>query len=143
MARDITMIFSVLVSILSLIFGIYKNVEAGNAKAFALRQAYQIMGVVQQSNIGTSAKMQIVDIALGKLATPPPVLDLSSSNADAPAPVGACSEATKKMCLDVAGRIAGLNATCAQSKTPTDACVQADALKEEIETLECVTCFND
>jgi hypothetical protein len=143
MVRDITMIFSVLVSILSLIFGIYKNVEAGNAKAFALKQAYQILGVVQQSGIGVSAKMQIVDAALERLAPPPPVIDLSSSNADAPAPAGACSDATKKACLTAAGRIASLNAVCAQSKIPTDACTRADALKEEIELLQCITCFNE
>lgn len=141
MLRDLTMIFSVLVSIVSLGFGVYKNVEAGNARGFAYEQAYRIMGLVNEANIGPTAKANILDSALGSLGTPPPVVDLSRSSADAPVPEAACAETLKSTCVEMAGRIAGLNATCVMSKGSADACGQADTLKSEIDGLACVTCF--
>lgn len=141
MLRDLTMIFSVMVSILSLGFGVYKNIEAGNARGFAYEQAYRIMGVVNNSNIGPTAKANILGVALGSLSTPPPVIDLSRSSADAPVPEAACTETQKTSCIQMATRMASLNATCVTSKGSADACQQADVLRADIDAQSCITCF--
>src|SRR4030042_1407748 len=82
MIRDITMIISVLVSVVSVGFGLYKNIEAGNARGYAYEQAYRVLNVVQQANISTAAKAAITNDALETFGTPPPVIELSRSRAD-------------------------------------------------------------
>ena len=141
MLRDLTMIFSVLVSVLSLGFGVYKNIEAGNAKGFAYEQAYRVMGAVQQSTISAGAKADILDAALGSLATPPPVIDLSRSSADTTAQQQVCTQVQKDACVTQAGELAGLNATCTRNKNTGDACSQADQLKSDIASQQCLKCF--
>ena len=143
MLRDLTMIFSVLVSIASLGFGVYKNIEAGNARGFAYAQAYRIMGVVDEANVGPVAKASILNAALGSLGTPPPVLDLSRSSADTPVPAGACTESQKTTCVRMAGQIADLNAACLKGGGTGNACLQADTLKKDVGTLDCITCFTN
>lgn len=140
MLRDLTMIFSVVVSLVSLGFGVYKNIEAGNARGFAYEQAYRVMSAVKTANIGLNAKASIIDAALGSLATPPPVIDLSRSSADAPVPEGTCSETVKTACVRLAGSLAQSNALCAKNAT-SDACAQVDALKNQIDSQSCMTCF--
>ncbi len=135
------MIFSVLVSIGSLGFGVYKNIEAGNARGFAYEQAYRILGVVREANIGPAAKASIVDAALGSLGTPPPVIDLSRSSADAPVEPEACSPALMSSCVRMAGELAGLNASCVREGPLSEVCLRADALKSDIDSQSCVTCF--
>jgi hypothetical protein len=141
MLRDLTMIFSVLVSVASLLFGVYKNIEAGNARGFAYEQAYRIMGVVREANIAPAAKANILDTALGMLSAPPPVIDLSRSSADAPADPQACLESLRVSCIQKAGDLAALNAVCMRSTTNTDACAQASVLKADIDAALCITCF--
>lgn len=141
MLRDLTMIFSVLVSIASLGFGVYKNIEAGNARGFAYEQAYRIMGIVDDASVGPAAKASILNAALGSLGTPVPVIDLSRSSADAPPEPGTCSAALKSTCVRMAGELAGLNAACTKIPADMDACAQADALKADIDSRSCITCF--
>src|SRR4030042_806689 len=43
MIRDITMIISVLVSVVSVGFRRYKNIEPGNARGYAYEQAYRVL----------------------------------------------------------------------------------------------------
>ena len=141
MLRDLTMIFSVLISVASLSFGVYKNIEAGNAKGFVYEQAYRVIGAVNKASIGPAAKASIVDAALGTFGTPPPVIDQSRSSADAPAPTPVCSEILINNCVNLAGQLAGLNASCLREKGAGDACVQATQMKLNIDSLGCLTCF--
>jgi hypothetical protein len=139
MLRDLTMIFSVLVSIASLGFGVYKNVEAGNAKGFAYEQAYRILGVVRDSTIPSSQKAAIVDAALGVISTPPPVIDLSRSSADV-SEVPACTPERAAQCVELSASLADANAAC--SKPPVDTiCAAAEVLKNEIKQSDCIFCF--
>lgn len=139
MLRDLTMIFSVLVSILSLGFGVYKNVEAGNAKGFAYEQAYRILAVVRDSNISSSQKATIVDAALGVISTPPPVIDLSRSSAD-PGDAGGCTAERMAQCVELSASLGEVNAACA--KPPADAvCAAATRLKDKVRQSDCFTCF--
>jgi hypothetical protein len=130
MLRDLTMIISVLVSVASLGFGVYKNIEANNAQGFAYTQAYRVMNVVKTANIGSVAKASILNAALGMLATPPPVIDLSQSNA-ATVEAPACSEALKATCIDLAQQLAAANTTH----------TQATQLKKTINDQNCFICF--
>lgn len=134
------MIFSVLLSVVSLAFGVYKNVEAGNAKGFAYEQAYRIMGVVQKSDISSGAKASILNAALGSLTTPPPVLDLSRSSASVPT-TQVCSEQQVAQCGTLAANLAAANTTCSQSKGTASACALIGGLKTEIANQQCVICF--
>lgn len=135
------MIFSVAVSIVSLIFGVYKNIEAGNARGFAYEQAYRVMSVVQDANIGPATKASILEASLAVLGTPPPVVDLSRSSADAPADPDACPAALAASCIELAGDLARLNALCVRTGPGTDACLAADVRKEDIDAESCITCF--
>ena len=141
MVRDLTMIFSVFISIASLGFGVYKNIEASNAKGFVYEQAYRVMGAVNSSQIGPAAKANILGAALATLGTPPPVIDLSRSSADEPAPAPVCLDALVNNCLNLAGQMATLNTSCLKSKSVGDACTQATIVKAQIDTLGCFKCF--
>lgn len=141
MLRDLTMIFSVLISVASLGFGVFKNIEAGNAKGFVYEQAYRVIGAVNNANIGPAAKASIVDAALGTFGTPPPVIDLSRSSADTPAQGPVCSETLVSSCVNLAGQLAVLNVSCARSKGAGDACAQATQMKLDIDGLGCLNCF--
>lgn len=141
MMRDLTMIFSVLVSVFSLGFGVYKNIEAGNARGFAYEQAYRILGAVQDSDIGPGTKAAIVDAAFASFATPPPVVDLSRSSADAPVLAEACTETVKTRCVALAQSLAQANALCAREQEPGDACMNASQFRMIIDSTACVQCF--
>lgn len=130
MIRDLTMIIAVLVSVASLGFGVYKNIEANNAKGFAFEQAYRVMNVVKTANIGGVAKASILNAALGTLTTPPPVIDLSQSNA-ATVEAQACSDALKNTCIDLAQQLATANTTRASTTE----------LKKTIDAQNCFICF--
>jgi len=140
MLRDLTMIFSVLVSIASLGFGVYKNVEAGNAKGFAYEQAYRVMGVVRDSNISSGQKATILNAALGVISTPPPVIDLSRSSADV-GQAPACSPVRVIQCGELSVSLAEQNTACAKAPTGP-ACAAATTLKDEIRQTDCITCFS-
>lgn len=141
MLRDLTMIFSVFVSIASLGFGVYKNIEAGNAKGYVYEQAYRVMGAVNNASIGPAAKASILNAAMATFGTPPPVVDLSRSSADEPAPGPLCLESLANRCITLARELAVLNASCVRSKSVGDACTQATQMKRDIEALECPKCF--
>lgn len=141
MIRDLTMIFAVLVSAVSVIFGVYKNIEAGNAKAFAYEQAYRIMGVVRDAQISAPAKADILDAALNALATPEPVIDLSRSSAGTLEPE-ICTDAQKAVCAEVAGTLADDNTLCTQSKGTDPACSRIADDKSQIDAQGCVACFS-
>lgn len=139
MLRDLTMIFSVLLSVLSLSFGVYKNIEAGNARGFAYEQAYRVMGAVQDANISASAKATIIDEALTTLATPPPVVDLSRSSADAGPTQGACADDVKAFCAAQAELLGEANAVCVRAKDVV--CAPAAAIRADIVAHGCFRCF--
>lgn len=141
MLRDLTMIFSVLVSVVSLGFGVYKNIEAGNARGFAYEQAYRVMGAVNDANIAPVAKANILNAALASLSTPPPVIDLSRSSADVTTQEQACTDTQKSVCVGLAGQLAALNATCTKSKGVAIECSKADDVKAGIDAQDCVKCF--
>ncbi|MCC6934107.1 MAG: hypothetical protein IT406_00200 [Candidatus Yanofskybacteria bacterium] len=141
MLRDLTMIFSVLVSVFSLGFGVYKNIEAGNARGFAYEQAYRILGAVEGANIGPAAKASIVDAAFASFATPPPVIDLSRSSADTTVSAEACTEAARSQCIALARSLAGANAQCVRERDAGVSCEHAVALQTAIEQTACVQCF--
>ena len=137
MARDLAMIFSVVVAVVSVGFGLYKNIEAGNARGFAYEQSYKVMDAVQQANISTSAKAGILDIALDSLATPPPVIDLSRSSADQPEQ--ACPGDVRATCEHLGAQLGRVNAACEEAKDA--ACEAADPFKREIITQGCIACY--
>jgi hypothetical protein len=134
------MIFAVLISMVSVGFGVYKNIQASNAEAFAYEQAYTIMGIVQDSNIPSGTKATILDAALGALTTPPPVLDLSRSSADAGTP-GVCTEEKKSSCATLASELADANAACTRSKGASEDCAVAAQLKSDIVDQGCFVCY--
>lgn len=138
MIRDITMIISVLVSVVSVGFGLYKNIEAGNARGYVYDQSYRILNVVQQANISASAKAGIMDAALQEFGTPPPVIDLSRSSADVGDP-SACTEEVRTSCAQLADRLAKANAQCRREKTVI--CAAADDVSASIIQQKCFTCF--
>ena len=141
MLRDLTMIFAVLISLVSVGFGVYKNIEAGNAKGFAYEQAYRILGAVQKADISEGAKANIVDAALGGFAAPAPVIDLSRSNADVGAQQQACTETEKSACTAAAAQLADANSVCIKSNGAADACALAAQLKNNIVVQNCFICF--
>ncbi len=135
------MIFSVLVAILSLCFGVYKNVEAGNAREFAYEQAYRMMGVVGAAPLTSSAKATLLDAATASLGAPAPVLDFSSSSAGAPTSSGSCTVAQRSACIQTAREVARINMTCAQRTTSPEACAQLRAVVPGDAIKSCVVCF--
>jgi hypothetical protein len=138
MVRDITMIISVLVSVVSVGFGLYKNIEAGNARGYAYEQAYRVLGVVQEANISAAAKTSITTAALGTFGTPPPVIDLSRSRADVGEP-GPCTTEVQATCARLAGELAAANASCRREQAAT--CPAADGIKASILAQRCYRCF--
>lgn len=139
--RDLTMIFSVLISVASLGVGLYKNIEAGNAKGFAYEQAYQVLSVVQQANIPDDIKATILQQALSVIGTPPAVFDLSRSSADVGDARQVCSDVLRASCATLAARLGEANTACTQAKGAGLSCQEAAALKENITASACVTCF--
>ncbi len=139
MIRDLTLIFSVIVSIVSVTFGVYKNIEAGNAKGFAYEQTYRALNVVQQANISSAAKSSIIGTVLAGLRTPPPVVDLSRSSAAVPTPT-ACELQKQTACGSLADTLANANAACVKTNTPAD-CKAAEQAKRDILTQSCIPCF--
>ncbi len=117
MTRDITLMFSVLLSVVSLVFGVYKNVEARNAKSFAYQQAYEVLAIVAQSNMNPYLKAQITDAALASIGTPPPVIDVGRSSADT----------------------ATVPAVCPQKEV--GACIHAASIQDVSRMRECISCF--
>lgn len=140
MLRDITMIFSVLISIFSVGFGLYKNIEAGNARGFAYEQAYRVMGAVEGANIPAGTKANILDAALASFATPPPPLDLERSSADQGSDT--CLPIDRDACSGLAKDLAKANVACMQSSGASDECVRADGLKRDIIMRSCIACFS-
>jgi|GEM_PF-5705928 len=140
MVRDFTMIFSVMVSIISLGFAVYKNIEAGNARGFAYEQTYRLMAIVNQSAISTSAKNDIFHSGFSSLGTPEPVINFSDSSASAPADE-TCSEYVKAQCISAARQIADFNAICEKGNGAVDACAQANALQTSSLVQSCIPCF--
>lgn len=141
MMRDLTMIFSVLISVASLGVGLYKNIEAGNAKGFAYEQAYRVLGVVQQAPITEAAKASILQQALSVIQTPPPVIDLSRSSADVGDYQQVCSDTLRASCAELAKRLGETNTACSKAKGIGLACSEASALKDNITLSACVSCF--
>lgn len=139
MIRDITMTFAVLVSIVSLGFGVYKNIEAGNAKSFAYDQAYKVMNVIQGAPINDTTKANMLDAALSVIATPPPVIDLSRSSAGIITP-STCDQSTLNQCNQLASDLASSNKACELAKGTGDACQTNTTLKKKIRT-QCILCY--
>ncbi len=140
MMRDLTLIFSVFLAVVSLGFGVYKNIQATNAKGFAYEQAYRIMAVVQHADISASSKASIVNAALQALSTPPPVIDLSRSSADVPKS-HACTEQKTAQCGALAADLADANAACVRAKNTGPDCVRARADRNQIVASACVACY--
>jgi hypothetical protein len=132
------MIFSVLLSLVSVGFGVYKNIEAGNAKGFAYEQTYRVLNIVQQANISAFSRAKITDEALQALGTPPPVIDLSRSSADTPTD-DVCTDSARATCTTLAADLAQANRSCATSNAA--ACTRADAIQRQIITEACIACF--
>lgn len=138
MARDLAMIFSVLISVVSIGFGVYKNIEANNARGFAYEQAYRMLNAVQQANIGSALKASITSHALDALQPPPGPLDLSRSSADEPK-LSACPQERQIACRLLASDLADANAQCSQKVVA--ACNEATTLKNRILSESCIPCY--
>lgn len=141
MMRDLTMIAAVLISVVSVSFGVYKNFEASNNHAFIYQQAYQIINKIQTANIPPATKNQLTASALGVLGTPVPVLDFSQSSA-APIDERACSVAQENSCGSLASQLASANAACSKSKGVAADCVLAGELKSSIVAQGCFVCYS-
>lgn len=142
MLRDIVMIISVMVSVVSVGFGFYKNIEAGNNRAHIYETAYGIIGSIQDSNIPAQTKAQLTDDALRNLTAPPPVIDLSRSSADVGDDEGACTFEQERECTALADNLAIENQACARSKEPTGpVCAQAARTRTMITSQGCFSCF--
>ena len=139
MLRDVTLISAVLLAIVSVAFGLYKNIEAGNAKGFAYQQTYRALNAVQQANISSAEKSSITGTVLGGLSTPPPVVDLSRSSAAVPT-VGACTAAQQDTCAVLAATLGAANATCSKTNLPAD-CTKAQQIRKDILSASCISCF--
>lgn len=137
------MVISVMVSVVSVGFGFYQNIAAGNSTAFIYEQAYRIIGQIQEANIPASAKAQLTDDALKGLGAPPPVIDLSQSSADI-GDGGPCDAATEALCTGLGERLGVENASCEKGKEPTGpVCGQAARTRAEISGGGCFTCFSE
>jgi hypothetical protein len=140
MLRDLTMIFSVLLSTVSVIFGLYKHIEAGNAKGFAYEQAYRIVDTIQQANIGSSAKANLSSAALRQIGQPPPVIDLSRSSADEPSVPSTCTDVQQSACRELAQQLGAVNDAC--RKAADTVCVAAVPLTNAVTEQGCTSCFD-
>lgn len=141
MLRDITLIISVLVSFISVGFGIYESVQSKNTRAFAYEQVYRILNVVQNTNIASFQRATITDTVLSGLTEPAPVIDLSRSSADVEDDVQPCTEEQKRACTDLASDLASANRAC--SKKDQTACTSAEALHRQIISQDCISCFTE
>ena len=138
MLRDLTLIFSVLLSIISVAFGAYKNIEAGNAQGFAYDQAYRIIAQIQDSSISQSAKTQLTAHAIASIGTPPSVLDFFRSNAAIVQPT-ACSASQQAQCTETARLLGAANTACAKQGAGSAECQNAVTLSAGVR--DCVSCF--
>lgn len=142
MLRDVVMIISVMISVVSVGFGFYKNIEAGNNRAFIYETAYEIIGSIERANIPPQTKAQLTDDALRNLGTPPPVIDLSRSSAEVGDDTGVCTVAQKSECTRLADALGRENAVCAKSNQPTGPiCAQASRTRALIVSEGCFSCF--
>lgn len=141
MLRDVVMVISVMVSVVSVGFGFYQNIAAGNNRAFIYEQAYRIIGQIQEANIPVQTKAQLTDDALKGLGVPPPVIDLSQSSADI-GDGGPCDGATEALCTSLGNQLGVENAACEKGKEPTGpVCGQAARTRGRIAQEGCFTCF--
>jgi len=138
MLRDLTLIFSVLLSIVSVAFGAYKNIEAGNAQGFAYEQAYRIIGQIGQANISQAAKTQLTAHAIASIGAPPGVLDFFRSNAAVVQPT-ACTASQQAQCTETARLLGAANAACAKLGAGSPECQSAVTLGADVR--DCVSCF--
>ena len=134
------MVVAVLISVVSVSFGVYKNFEAKNNHAFIYEQAYKIINKIQNANISSMAKSQLTGAALGVLGTPVPVLDFSQSSASTPISQ-ACTEAKIMQCNGLAAQLAHANASCAKSKGIANDCGLAGEIKSTISARGCFSCY--
>ena len=141
MIRDLTMIFAVIISIVSVSFGFYQTIQVRNSHAFIYEQAYRIIGVIQNTNLSVGTKAQLSDAALSVLGTPAPVIDLSRSSADTGTTAQVCTTAQRTVCADAASRLATANNICAKARGDSPACDEASALKSNIYSLGCFICY--
>lgn len=142
MLRDVVMIISVMVSVVSVGFGFYKNIEAENNRAFIYEQAYEIIGSIQEANIAPQTKAQLTDDALRGLGAPPPVIDLSRSRADVGDGERVCTPAQEQRCTRLADDLGRENGVCVRSREPTGPlCAQAARTKALIVSEQCFVCF--
>lgn len=142
MLRDVAMIVSVMVSVVSLGFGFYKNIEASNARGFAFEQAYRVMGLVQEADIPDTAKASILSSALDTFGTPEPVIDLSRSSADVGDADAVCTPTQQFTCASLGEQLGRENAACEQSREPTGpVCAQAARTRSAIASEQCWLCF--
>lgn len=142
MLRDVVMIISVMISIFSVGFGFFKNIEAGNNRAFIYEQAYEIIGSIQEADIAAGEKARLTDEALKNLGAPPPVIDLSQSSADIGDDTPACSPAKTALCSGLADSLGRENRACAQSnETSGPVCAKAAQTKAAIVSQSCFACF--
>lgn len=136
------MIFSVMVSVFSVGFGFYKNIEAGNNRAFIYETAYGIIGDIQKANISESEKARLTDEALKNIGAPPPVIDLSRSSADVGDSIAVCSVNQRTLCRSLADQLGRENVACARSNEPTGpVCAKASQTKASIVSESCFSCF--
>ena len=142
MLRDIVMVVSVMVSVVSLGFGFYKNIEANNARGFAFEQAYRVMGLVEEADISDTAKATILSSALESFGAPDPVIDLSRSSADVGDMSSVCTPAQQVACASLGERLGRENRACALSNEPTGpVCGQAAQTRAQITQDGCWQCF--
>jgi hypothetical protein len=140
MIRDLTMIFSVLVSVASLGFGVYKNLEADVMRDHASAQVYRALGAVQQASIPTTQKNSITSDALSRLETPPQVIDLSRSSADE-AGDGICPAERLSRCDQLGRAQPAANDACTAAGAGSPECAAADLVTIEIKETACVSCY--
>lgn len=130
-----------MVSIGSIGFGFYKNIEASNNRAFIYEQAYRIVGQINDAPISEQAKTQLTTDALSGLSAPPPVIDLSQSSADV-GDDGVCTPNEESFCTQLADRLGRENVACARGNEPTGpVCAQAARTRTEILQEGCFLCF--
>ena len=142
MLRDVVMVVSVMVSVVSLGFGFYKNIEANNARGFAFEQAYRVMGLVEESDISDSAKATILSSALDSFGAPQPVFDLSRSSADIGSGAVRCTPLQEFTCASLGEQLGLENAACERSNEPTGpVCAQAAQTRAQITHDGCWQCF--
>jgi hypothetical protein len=140
MMRDLTMIFSVLVAVFSLGFGLYKNIEANLLEDHATAQVYRALGAVQQANIPVLSKNAITSDALSRLETPPQVIDLSRSSADE-SDVSICTAERLARCDALGLAQPAANEACARAGAGSPECAAADLATIEIKETACITCY--